>query len=124
MVIDKSYGAPRITKDAVTVAKETELADPFENMGAQLIKYVASRTNDEAGDDTATATVLAKAIVIEGVKAVSAGMNPMDLKRGSDKAVAAVVAEVKAISRLVGDRRGHQRRSACNAYREQTARWP
>jgi chaperonin GroEL len=103
VVIDKSYGAPRITKDGVTVAKEIELADPFENMGAQLIKDVASRTNDEAGDGTTTATVLAQAIVIEGMKAVSAGMNPMDLKRGIDKAVAAVVAEVKAMSRPVGD---------------------
>jgi chaperonin GroEL len=102
VVIEKSYGAPRITKDGVTVAKEIELADPFENMGAQLIKDVASRTNDEAGDGTTTATVLAQAIVIEGMKAVSAGMNPMDLKRGIDKAVAAVVAEVKAMSRPVG----------------------
>lgn len=103
VVIDKSYGAPRITKDGVTVAKEIELADPFENMGAQLIKDVASRTNDEAGDGTTTATVLAQAIVKEGMKAVAAGMNPMDLKRGIDKAVAAVVAEVKAMSRPVGD---------------------
>lgn len=103
VVIEKSYGAPRITKDGVTVAKEIELADPFENMGAQLIKDVASRTNDEAGDGTTTATVLAQAIVMEGMKAVAAGMNPMDLKRGIDKAVAAVVAEVKAMSRPVGD---------------------
>ncbi len=103
VVIDKAYGAPRITKDGVTVAKEIELADPFENMGAQLIKDVASRTNDEAGDGTTTATVLAQAIVTEGMKAVAAGMNPMDLKRGIDKAVAAVVAEVKAMSRPVGD---------------------
>jgi len=103
VVIDKAYGAPRITKDGVTVAKEIELADPFENMGAQLIKDVASRTNDEAGDGTTTATVLAQAIVMEGMKAVAAGMNPMDLKRGIDKAVAAVVAEVKAMSRPVGD---------------------
>lgn len=103
VVIDKSYGAPRITKDGVTVAKEIELADPFENMGAQLVKDVASRTNDEAGDGTTTATVLAQAIVKEGMKAVAAGMNPMDLKRGVDKAVAAVIAEVKAMSRPVGD---------------------
>lgn len=103
VVIEKSYGAPRITKDGVTVAKEIELADAFENMGAQLIKDVASRTNDEAGDGTTTATVLAQAIVMEGMKAVAAGMNPMDLKRGIDKAVAAVVAEVKAMSRPVGD---------------------
>jgi len=103
VVIDKSYGAPRITKDGVTVAKEIELADPFENMGAQLVKDVASRTNDEAGDGTTTATVLAQAIVKEGMKSVAAGMNPMDLKRGIDKAVAAVIAEVKTMSRPVGD---------------------
>jgi chaperonin GroEL len=102
VVLDKSYGAPRITKDGVTVAKEIELSDPFENMGAQLVKDVASRTNDEAGDGTTTATVLAQAIVKEGMKSVAAGMNPMDLKRGIDKAVAAVVAEVKAMSRPVG----------------------
>jgi chaperonin GroEL len=103
VVIEKSYGAPRITKDGVTVAKEIELADPFENMGAQLVKDVASRTNDEAGDGTTTATVLAQAIVKEGMKSVAAGMNPMDLKRGIDKAVAAVIAEVKTMSRPVGD---------------------
>lgn len=103
VVIDKSYGAPRITKDGVTVAKEIELSDPFENMGAQLVKDVASRTNDEAGDGTTTATVLAQAIVKEGMKAVAAGMNPMDLKRGIDKAVATVIAEIKGMSRPVGD---------------------
>lgn len=103
VVIDKSFGAPRITKDGVTVAKEIQLSDPFENMGAQLVKDVASRTNDEAGDGTTTATVLAQAIVKEGMKAVAAGMNPMDLKRGIDKAVTAVVAEVKTMSRPVGD---------------------
>ena len=103
VVIDKSYGAPRITKDGVTVAKEIQLSDPFENMGAQLVKDVASRTNDEAGDGTTTATVLAQAIVKEGMKSVAAGMNPMDLKRGIDKAVTAVVAEVKTMSRPVGD---------------------
>ena len=103
VVIDKSFGAPRITKDGVTVAKEIELADPFENMGAQLVKDVASRTNDEAGDGTTTATVLAQAIVKEGMKSVAAGMNPMDLKRGIDKAVSAVIAEVKTMSRPVGD---------------------
>lgn len=103
VVIDKSYGAPRITKDGVTVAKEIELADPFQNMGAQLVKDVASRTNDEAGDGTTTATVLAQAIVKEGMKSVAAGMNPMDLKRGIDKAVTAVVAEIKTMSRPVGD---------------------
>ena len=103
VVIDKSYGAPRITKDGVTVAKEIQLSDPFENMGAQLVKDVASRTNDEAGDGTTTATVLTQAIVKEGMKSVAAGMNPMDLKRGIDKAVTAVVAEVKSMSRPVGD---------------------
>ena len=103
VVIDKSYGAPRITKDGVTVAKEIQLSDPFENMGAQLVKDVASRTNDEAGDGTTTATVLAQAIVKEGMKSVAAGMNPMDLKRGIDKAVSAVIAEVKTMSRPVGD---------------------
>ncbi|WP_299741007.1 chaperonin GroEL [uncultured Roseobacter sp.] len=103
VVLDKSFGAPRITKDGVTVAKEIELSDAFENMGAQLVKDVASRTNDEAGDGTTTATVLAQAIVKEGMKSVAAGMNPMDLKRGIDKAVTAVVAEVKAMSRPVGD---------------------
>jgi chaperonin GroEL len=103
VVLDKSYGAPRITKDGVTVAKEIVLSDAFENMGAQLVKDVASRTNDEAGDGTTTATVLAQAIVKEGMKAVAAGMNPMDLRRGIDKAVTAVVTEVKAMSRPVGD---------------------
>ena len=103
VILDKSYGAPRITKDGVTVAKEIELSDHFENMGAQLVREVASRTNDEAGDGTTTATVLAQAIVKEGMKAVAAGMNPMDLKRGIDQAVAAVVEEIKAMSRPVGD---------------------
>jgi chaperonin GroEL len=103
VILDKSYGAPRITKDGVTVAKEIELSDHFENMGAQMVKEVASRTNDEAGDGTTTATVLAQAIVKEGMKAVAAGMNPMDLKRGIDKAVTAVVAEIKTMSRPVGD---------------------
>lgn len=103
VILDKSYGAPRITKDGVTVAKEIELSDPFENMGAQMVREVASRTNDEAGDGTTTATVLAQAIVKEGMKAVAAGMNPMDLKRGIDQAVAVVVKEVKAMSRPVGD---------------------
>ena len=89
VVMDKSYGAPRITKDGVSVAKEIDLEDKFENMGAQMVKEVASKTNDEAGDGTTTATILAQAIVREGVKYVTAGMNPMDLKRGIDKAVAA-----------------------------------
>jgi chaperonin GroEL len=103
VVIDKSFGAPRITKDGVTVAKEIELADKFENMGAQMVKEVASRTNDEAGDGTTTATVLAQAIIKDGLKAVAAGMNPMDLKRGIDIAVIKVVAAIKAASRPVKD---------------------
>ena len=99
VVIDKSFGAPRITKDGVTVAKEIELEDKFENMGAQMLRAVASKTNDIAGDGTTTATVLAQAIVREGVKSVAAGMNPMDLKRGIDKAVAALVEQLKAASK-------------------------
>ena len=101
VVIDKSFGAPRITKDGVTVAKEIELEDKFENMGAQMVREVASRTNDEAGDGTTTATVLAQAIVREGMKSVAAGMNPMDLKRGIEQAVAVVVEDIKAQSRTV-----------------------
>jgi chaperonin GroEL len=103
VVIDKSFGSPRITKDGVTVAKEIELSDKFENMGAQMVKEVASRTNDEAGDGTTTATVLAQAIIKDGLKAVAAGMNPMDLKRGIDLAVIKVVAAIKAASRPVKD---------------------
>jgi len=101
VVIEKSFGAPRITKDGVTVAKEIELEDKFENMGAQMVKEVASRTNDEAGDGTTTATVLAQAIVKEGMKSVAAGMNPMDLKRGIDLATAKVVEHIKAAARPV-----------------------
>ena len=101
VVIDKAFGAPRITKDGVTVAKEIELADKFENMGAQMVREVASKTNDEAGDGTTTATVLAQAIVREGAKSVAAGMNPMDLKRGIDLAVEAVVEDVKKRSKKV-----------------------
>ena len=101
VVIDKSFGAPRITKDGVTVAKEIELKDKFENMGAQMVREVASKTNDVAGDGTTTATVLAQAIVREGMKSVAAGMNPMDLKRGIDLAVEKVVADVKARSKPV-----------------------
>ncbi len=101
VVIEKSFGAPRSTKDGVSVAKEIELADRFENLGAQLIREVASKTNDKAGDGTTTATVLAQAIVVEGLKSVAAGMNPMDLKRGVDKAVAKVVEEIKRTSRKV-----------------------
>jgi chaperonin GroEL len=101
VVIEKSFGAPRTTKDGVTVAKEIELADKFENMGAQMVREVASKTNDAAGDGTTTATVLAQAIVREGQKAVAAGMNPMDLKRGIEKAVEAVVADLKKRSKKV-----------------------
>jgi chaperonin GroEL len=101
VVLDKSFGAPRITKDGVTVAKEIELADKFENMGAQMVREVASKTSDQAGDGTTTATVLAQAIVREGARAVAAGMNPMDLKRGIDQAVEAVVEDVKKRSRKV-----------------------
>ena len=98
VIISKSYGAPHITKDGVTVAKEIELKDHLQNMGAQMVKEVASKTADQAGDGTTTATVLAQSIVKEGNKAVAAGMNPMDLKRGIDKATAAVVAELAKIS--------------------------
>ena len=103
VVLDKSFGAPRITKDGVSVAKEIELEDKFENMGAQMVKEVASRTNDEAGDGTTTATILAQAIVREGMKSVAAGMNPMDLKRGIDQATTVVVNAIKAASRPVTD---------------------
>ncbi|MEX5540650.1 chaperonin GroEL [Pseudomonas poae] len=103
VIIEKSFGAPTITKDGVSVAKEIELEDRFENMGAQLVKDVASRANDDAGDGTTTATVLAQAIVNEGYKAVAAGMNPMDLKRGIDKATIAVVAELKNLSKPCAD---------------------
>src|SRR3981189_1360196 len=95
VVIDKSFGAPRSTKDGVTVAKEIELSDKFENMGAQMVREVASKTNDIAGDGTTTATVLARAIVREGTKSVATGMNPMDLKRGIDLAVEAAVENIK-----------------------------
>ena len=97
-VLDKSFGAPTVTKDGVSVAKEIELKDKFENMGAQMVKEVASNTSDEAGDGTTTATVLAQAIIREGLKAVAAGINPMDLKRGIDLAVSSVVEELKKIS--------------------------
>ncbi|GLR71492.1 chaperonin GroEL [Agaribacter marinus] len=103
VVLDKSFGAPTITKDGVSVAKEIELDDKFENMGAQMVKEVASKANDEAGDGTTTATVLAQAIVTEGLKSVAAGMNPMDLKRGIDKAVIAAVEELKTLSTECSD---------------------
>ncbi|MBV8635624.1 MAG: chaperonin GroEL, partial [Burkholderiaceae bacterium] len=99
VVLDRSFGAPLITKDGVSVAKEIELQDKLENMGAQMVKQVASKTADVAGDGTTTATVLAQAIVQEGMKYVAAGMNPMDLKRGIDKAVSAIVEELKKVSR-------------------------
>src|SRR3712207_1560632 len=102
VVLEKSFGAPRITKDGVTVAMEIELADKFENMGAQMVREVASKTSDVAGDGTTTATILAAAIVREGAKAVAAGMNPMDLRRGVDLAVAAVVAELEKNTRKIG----------------------
>src|SRR5437773_8290971 len=101
VVLDKSFGAPRITKDGVTVAKEIELEDKFENMGAQMVREVASKTSDVAGDGTTTATVLAASIVKEGAKAVAAGMNPMDLKRGVDLAVEAIVEDLKKNSKKV-----------------------
>ena len=101
VVIDKSYGAPRTTKDGVTVAKEIELEDKFENMGAQMVKEVASKTNDNAGDGTTTASILAQAIVGEGIKYVTAGMNPMDIKRGIDKAVESVIDSLKKTSKKV-----------------------
>src|SRR6202041_2445526 len=101
VLLDKSFGAPRMTKDGVTVAKEIELSDKFENMGAQMVREVASKTSDIAGDGTTTATVLAQSIVREGAKAVAAGMNPMDIKRGVDKAVKAVVEDVKKRSKKI-----------------------
>src|SRR6202171_4999093 len=101
VVLDKSFGAPRITKDGVTVAKEIELGDKFENMGAQMVREVASKTSDQAGDGTTTATVLAQAIVREGAKSVAAGMNPMDLKRGIDLAVEAIVEDLNKNSKKV-----------------------
>lgn len=103
VVLEKSFGAPTVTKDGVSVAKEIELEDRFQNMGAQMVKEVASKTSDAAGDGTTTATVLARAIMVEGNKAVAAGMNPMDLKRGIDKAVAVVTKELQAMSKPCKD---------------------
>src|SRR5688500_8504819 len=105
VVLEKSFGAPNVTKDGVTVAKEIELADKFENMGAQMVREVASKTNDDAGDGTTTATVLAQAIYREGAKVVAAGHNPMELKRGIDRGVEAVVAELKKISKPIKDQK-------------------
>ena len=102
VIIGKSFGGPQVTKDGVTVAKEIELEDELENMGAQMVKEVASKTADDAGDGTTTATILAQSIVTTGLKNVAAGANPMDLKRGIDKAVAAVTAELKKLSKSVG----------------------
>src|SRR5437660_2602671 len=103
VVLEKAFGAPNVTKDGVTVAKEIELSDKFENMGAQMVREVASKTNDDAGDGTTTATVLAQAIYREGAKIVAAGHNPMALKRGIDRAVEAVVAELKRFSKPIKD---------------------
>src|SRR5690606_11688718 len=103
VIIDKKFGAPHVTKDGVTVAKEIELKDAIENMGAQMVKEVASKTADDAGDGTTTATILAQSIITTGLKNVAAGANPMDLKRGIDKAVSAVVGELKSISKKVGN---------------------
>ena len=104
VIIDKKFGSPTVTKDGVTVAKEIELSDPFENMGAQMVKEVASHTSDDAGDGTTTATVLAESIYKEGLKSVTAGSNPIFLKRGIDKAVEAAVVELARISKKVNDR--------------------
>ena len=120
VVLEKSFGAPTITKDGVSVAKEIELEDKFENMGAQMVKEVASKANDEAGDGTTTATVLAQAIVTEGLKSVTAGMNPMDLKRGIDKAVAAVVEELKKLSTPVKDRKAIEQVASISANSDMT----
>src|SRR5688572_23559709 len=103
VVLEKSWGAPNVTKDGVTVAKEIEFSDKFENMGAQMVKEVASKTSDVAGDGTTTATVLARSIITEGLKNVAAGANPMDLKRGIEKAVAKVVEHLKSQSQAVGN---------------------
>src|SRR6056297_1247418 len=103
VVIEKKFGGPQITKDGVTVAKEIELSDAFENVGAQMVKEVASKTNDDAGDGTTTATVLAQSMVTVGLKNVTAGANPMNLKRGIDKAVSEVVKNLKSQSKTIGD---------------------
>ncbi|MGL1957284.1 MAG: chaperonin GroEL [Colwellia sp.] len=120
VVLDKSFGGPTITKDGVTVAKEIELEDKFENMGAQMVKEVASKANDEAGDGTTTATVLAQAIVNEGLKSIAAGMNPMDLKRGIDKAVIAAVAELKNLSQACTDNKAIEQVGTISANSDET----
>ncbi|MFT5529884.1 MAG: chaperonin GroEL, partial [Alteromonadaceae bacterium] len=120
VVLDKSFGGPTITKDGVTVAKEIELEDKFENMGAQMVKEVASKANDEAGDGTTTATVLAQAIVNEGLKSIAAGMNPMDLKRGIDKAVIAAVAALKDLSQECTDNKAIEQVGTISANSDET----
>jgi chaperonin GroEL len=120
VVLDKSFGGPTITKDGVTVAKEIELADKFENMGAQMVKEVASKANDEAGDGTTTATVLAQAIVNEGLKSIAAGMNPMDIKRGIDKAVIAAVAALKDLSQECTDNKAIEQVGTISANSDET----
>jgi len=126
VVLDKSYGAPRITKDGVTVAKEIELSDKFENMGVQMVREVASKTSSVAGDGTTTATILAHAMVREGIKAVAAGMNPMDLKRGVDMAVDAVVKDVQKRSKKVStnDEIAQVGTISANATRRSAGCWP
>ena len=120
VVLDSAYGAPTVTKDGVSVAKAIELKDKFENMGAQMVKEVASRTSDSAGDGTTTATVLAQSILAEGLKAVAAGMNPMDLKRGIDKAVVAAVEELKKLSKPCADDKAIAQVGAISANSDQS----
>ena len=120
VVIDRSFGAPHITKDGVTVAKEISLKDKFENMGAQLVREVSSKTNDIAGDGTTTATVLAQAILNEGIKSVTAGMNPMDLKRGIDLAVKALVAEIRATAKPASDTKAIEQVGSISANSDET----
>ena len=120
VVLDKSFGGPTITKDGVSVAKEIELEDKFENMGAQMVKEVASKANDEAGDGTTTATVLAQAIVNEGLKSIAAGMNPMDLKRGIDKAVVAAVEELKGLATPCADNKAIEQVGTISANSDET----
>lgn len=120
VIIEKKWGSPLVTKDGVTVAKEIELKDPYENMGAQLVKEVASKTADVAGDGTTTATVLAQAIFTEGLKAIASGANPMDIKRGIDKAVSVVVEEIKKLSIPVSGRREIEQVATVSANNDQT----
>ena len=121
VVLDKAFGAPTVTKDGVSVAKEIELEDKFENMGAQMLKEVASRTSDIAGDGTTTATVLAQGLVREGLKSVAAGMNPMDLKRGIDKAVIVATEELKSLSRPCSDHKEIAQVGTCLLYTSDAA---